>query len=137
MLMLGWIFDLGRSAASVCNHRCVCLAALLAVATFSGCGEQPVAAPQAAAEQDNSLEAEIAEMIGKLDEADQKVAMEQKFCAVQSHERLGSMGVPAKLELEGQTIFLCCEGCEKSAKADPEKTLARVAELKAANTTTN
>lgn len=137
MLMLGRIFDLRRSAAGVCAHRCVCLAALLAVVTFSGCGEQPAAAPQAAVEQEVSLEAEIAEMIGKLDEADQKLALEQKFCAVQSHERLGSMGVPAKLELEGQTVFLCCEGCEKSAKSDPEKTLARVAELKAANTTTN
>jgi hypothetical protein len=137
MLMLGGIFDLGRSVVGVSNHRSACLAALLVVATFSGCGEQPAAAPQAAAEQDNSLEAEIAEMIGKLDEADQKLALEQKFCAVQSHERLGSMGVPAKLELDGQTIFLCCEGCEKSAKADPEKTLARVAELKAANATTN
>ncbi len=137
MLMLGWFFDLGRSVMGVCDHRCVGLAALLVVATFSGCGEQPAAAPQMSAEQDNSLEAEIAEMIGKLDETDQKLALEQKFCAVQSHERLGSMGVPAKLELDGQTIFLCCEGCEKSAKADPEKTLARVAELKAANATTN
>ncbi len=137
MLMLGGIFDLGRSVVGVSHHRCVCLAALLVVATFSGCGEQPVAAPKAAPEQDNSLEAEIAEMIGKLDEADQKLALEQKFCAVQIHERLGSMGVPAKLELDGQTVFLCCEGCEKSAKSDPEKTLARVAELKAANTTTN
>lgn len=137
MLMLGRNFDLARSADGVCGHRCVCLAALLAVVTLSGCGEQPPAAPQAAVEQDDSLEAEIAEMIGKLDEADQKLALEQKFCAVQSHERLGSMGVPAKLELDGQTVFLCCEGCEKSAKSDPEKTLARVAELKAANTTTN
>lgn len=137
MLMLGRIFDLRRSAAGVCGPRCVCLAALMAVVPLSGCGEQPAAAPQTAVEQDDSLEAEIAEMIGKLDEADQKLALEQKFCAVQSHERLGSMGVPAKLELDGQTVFLCCEGCEKSAKSDPEKTLARVAELKAANTATN
>jgi hypothetical protein len=28
-------------------------------------------------------------------------------------------------------VFLCCKGCEKKALADPDRTLAKVKELKA------
>jgi hypothetical protein len=34
------------------------------------------------------------------------------------------MGVPVKVAVKGQTVFLCCGSCEKRAKADPDKTLA-------------
>ena len=43
---------------------------------------------------------------------------------------LGSMGVPQKLVLQGQTVFLCCPGCIEPAKKDPDKLLKRLAELK-------
>ena len=29
------------------------------------------------------------------------------------------------------TVFVCCKGCQKKALADPDKTLAKVEELKA------
>ena len=46
-------------------------------------------------------------------------------------EPLGSMGVPLKLSIKDQTIWVCCNGCEKKALSNPEQTLAKVAELKA------
>ena len=55
----------------------------------------------------------------------------QGWCAVSTEERLGSMGTPIKLEIKGQPVFLCCKGCQKTAEADPDKTLAKVEELKA------
>ena len=41
------------------------------------------------------------------------------------------MGPPIKIELKGQPVYLCCKGCQKRAEADPDKTLATVAALKA------
>jgi hypothetical protein len=34
--------------------------------------------------------------------------------------------------IKGQAVFLCCAGCESTAEADPDATLAKVAELKKA-----
>jgi len=44
------------------------------------------------------------------------------------------MGVPVKITLKGQPVFLCCAGCEDRAKADPDKTLEKVRKIKAKNT---
>jgi hypothetical protein len=41
------------------------------------------------------------------------------------------MGVPVKVTVKGQLVFLCCEGCVKRALADPDRTLAEVQKLKA------
>lgn len=60
----------------------------------------------------------------KLDAADRAIAEEQEFCVVATKQRLGSMGVPVKITVKDQVVFLCCDHCEKKAKADPEKTLA-------------
>lgn len=69
--------------------------------------------------------------LAKLGDADRPLAEAQRFCAVQTHERLGSMGVPLKLDVQGKPVFVCCKGCEKKALSDPDATLARVASLKA------
>jgi hypothetical protein len=76
-------------------------------------------------------EAELRAALAKLSPEDQKLAEAQKWCAVQNKNRLGSMGEPFKVMIKDQPVFLCCDGCEKKAKADPDKTLAKVAELKA------
>jgi hypothetical protein len=36
------------------------------------------------------------------------------------------MDKPYKVSLNGQTVFLCCEGCEEDAKANPAATLAKL-----------
>jgi len=46
---------------------------------------------------------------------------------------LGSMGIPVKLMLEGKPVFLCCEGCEGEARANPKATLAQVEAIKKKN----
>ena len=75
-------------------------------------------------------EAAIAAALAELPEEDRKLATEQRFCVVLGQSQLGSMGRPIKLEVEGQTVFVCCEGCTKRAKSDPKKTLAAVKRLR-------
>jgi len=60
---------------------------------------------------------------------ERKLAREQKTCPV-SDEPLGSMGKPYLIKLKEQPVLLCCKGCEEDAREDPDKTLAKVAELK-------
>ena len=83
------------------------------------------AAPEAADE------AKIKENLAKLSDADRKLAEAQRFCAIENDDRLGSMGAPVKILIKDQPVFLCCKGCTKQAVADPDKTLAKVKELKA------
>jgi YHS domain-containing protein len=63
--------------------------------------------------------------IKKLPEADQGPALAQAVCPV-SDGRLGQMGMPVKVSVEGKSVFLCCEDCEKEIKADPKKYLAKL-----------
>lgn len=44
-----------------------------------------------------------------------------------TESRLGSMGMPVKLMIQGRPVFLCCSGCESEALADPVKTLDNAA----------
>jgi hypothetical protein len=83
------------------------------------------------ADKQKEAEAEIKANLAKLPEKDRKIAEEQKLCPV-TDERLGDpeMGVPIKIMVKDQPVFLCCKGCQKKALADPDKTLAKVKELK-------
>jgi hypothetical protein len=76
-------------------------------------------------------EAKIKANLAKLSPEDRKLAEAQKYCAVEEENRLGTMGVPIKLELEGQAVFLCCKSCQKTARNNPAETLATVKKLKA------
>ena len=78
-------------------------------------------------------EAKIEANLAKLSPEDRKLAEAQKFCANLTANRLGAMGVPVKITIKDQPVFLCCGGCVAKAKANPEKTLATVAELIKAN----
>lgn len=80
--------------------------------------------------EDAANEKEISETLAKLSSEDRKLAEEQKFCAVMKHERLGGMGVPVKLEVKGEPVFVCCSGCKKKALSNPEETLANVSAMK-------
>lgn len=95
------------------------LLAALAAAGCSGGDTKPTPGKGKAATAD-----EITSAREGLDPADRALADEQEFCVVATKQRLGSMGVPVKVAVKGQTVFLCCDSCEKRAKADPDKTLA-------------
>lgn len=76
---------------------------------------------------------EIAAAMANLSEGDRRIAHAQKFCAVAITSPLGSMGTPIKVEIEGEPVFLCCEGCRNKALRQPTETLAVVAKLKQQN----
>ena len=67
----------------------------------------------------------------KLSPEDRALVDAQEWCVVSTDSRLGTMGPPLKLSVKDQPVFVCCKGCRKKALADPDKTLATVAELKA------
>lgn len=113
-----------------------CVVALLfGTCLVFGCAEKPAPAPAtppsapAAASKD---EAKYSAAIAELPEEDRAAATAQKFCAVSSKSRLGSMGMPFKITIEDKPVFLCCEGCKDEALKDSQATLAKVEELKAA-----
>jgi hypothetical protein len=79
---------------------------------------------------DSAEEAKIRAALAELDPEDRALAAAQRFCPVRPKSRLGQMGKPFKLMIQGRPVFLCCDGCEDKARAHPDKTLARVEELK-------
>jgi hypothetical protein len=85
-----------------------------------------------AAADDSKTEAdEIKATRAKLSPEDRKLVEAQEWCAVNTDDRLGgSMGSPIKLMIKGEPVFICCKGCKKEAEANPDKTLAKVKELK-------
>lgn len=82
----------------------------------------------------DATEKKVRAELAKLDSGDCVVAEAQKYCPILPKNRLGTMGPPVKLTLEGRTIFLCCASCEDKARANPQKTLAAVQELKKGTT---
>jgi multidrug efflux pump subunit AcrA (membrane-fusion protein) len=74
-------------------------------------------------------EEEVKASFANLSPEDRLVAEAQKFCPVLDN-RLGVMGVPHKVILDGRTVFLCCKGCEKEARAHPAQTIDKAQSLK-------
>jgi len=75
-------------------------------------------------------ESKIQAALAKLTEADRALAEQQRFCAVLPESRLGSMGTPIKIEINGKSVFLCCEGCREEALANPDATVKKAEKLK-------
>lgn len=61
----------------------------------------------------------------ELPAADRPLALQQKICPV-TDKPLGSMGTPGKVQVEGATVFVCCEGCGPAIEANPKKYLAKL-----------
>jgi hypothetical protein len=103
--------------------------------SLAGCsGGKPeapkeTAATTAAKKTPADPEAKIKENIAKLPKEEQAIAEAQKFCAVETDNRLGTMGMPYKVTIDEQPVFLCCKGCEKTALKNP-KILEEVKKLK-------
>jgi hypothetical protein len=116
-----------------------CLPVLaLVFLTLSGCSggnKEPPKAEDRAADTDKRAgkqddAASIRANLEKLRPEDRKLAEEQQFCAVHTENPLGSMGVPFKVMVKGEPVFLCCDTCETKAKAHADRTLARVQQLR-------
>lgn len=91
-------------------------------------------AAAASAEQQAARVAKEAERIAvnlaELTAEDLPLAEAQGYCAINTRGKLGFMGVPVKITLKDQPVFLCCDHCREKAEADPDATLAMVASLK-------
>lgn len=119
---------------------------LFAAAAYVGCSKQnaspapkatattvPESAPAAvdkpaatdAAATATEPDPKIVAALASLSAEDRALAERQKVCPV-SGEPLGVMGAPKKLEVKGQSVFICCEGCEEKLLANPDEYLAKL-----------
>ena len=55
---------------------------------------------------------------------DKSIASEQGVCPV-TGKPLGSMGTPVSVTVNGQTVRLCCAGCEARLRESPDKYLVK------------
>ena len=110
---------------------------LMLIVSLNGCGpkanegvpESPTVSGTAAtidgtdrqASDMQKMKAELA----KLTPADAASAAKQHHCPV-SGEMLGTMGAPKKVDVKGQTVWICCDGCREELLANPDKYLAKV-----------
>lgn len=118
-----------------------------------GCKEKALANPEATLAKVKSLKAdavkgtaesgkaaavetkedsEIKAALAELSPEDRKLAEAQRFCVVLKENRLGIMGKPFKVMVEGEPVFLCCEGCKMDALANPKETVAKVRQMRGA-----
>lgn len=93
----------------------------------SGKSESGKSTSTAAKTSKEDIEAgKIATALAKLSDEDRAAAEKQKICPV-GKSPLGGMGVPVKVTLkDGRTAFICCGGCEKPLRDDPDKWLANL-----------
>jgi membrane fusion protein, copper/silver efflux system len=79
----------------------------------------------ATSEPPSANDAAIRVALDKLSPAERTSAERQKRCPI-TRMALGSMGIPVKIEIRGQTVWLCCASCEAEASKDPEKTIEKL-----------
>ena len=60
--------------------------------------------------------------LAKLSSEDRAAAERQHVCPV-TGKMLGTMGPPLKVSVQGETVWLCCPGCQEPLLKEPEKYL--------------
>ncbi len=89
--------------------------------SHDGHGDHIVGTTEAEQTDMEKMKAALAEM----DPDDAASAEKQHMCPV-SGEMLGTMGVPEKVTVSGQTVWICCDGCKDKLLAEPDKYLAKL-----------
>lgn len=82
----------------------------------------PTKAERAIARESSEMKSALA----ALATADRALARQQRDCPVTGYP-LGSMGTPVKVQVNGRTVFICCEGCRAPLVNDPASYLTKVA----------
>jgi hypothetical protein len=98
----------------------------LVILAAGGCGGDPPAGPQ------NDVEAVIRANLAQLDPDDRRLAEEQEFCPIMPKVRLGEMGPPRKVTVNGVTAFVCCDSCVRATQSNPDGSLAKIRRLEEA-----
>jgi YHS domain-containing protein len=70
---------------------------------------------------------QVREGVFKSTLADADAIAAQKTCPVMD-EPLGGMGVPLKVAVKGKAVYICCAGCAKKLRAEPDRFLAKLDE---------
>lgn len=60
-----------------------------------------------------------------LSKPDRQAAVGQRICPV-TKMALGSMGTPARVDVQGTPVFICCEGCREELLSEPGKYRAKL-----------
>ncbi len=63
--------------------------------------------------------------VAKLSPEDAASVMAQHYCPV-SGDMLGADGPPIKLDIQGQTVWICCEDCRDAIVNHPDEYLAKL-----------
>ena len=82
-----------------------------------------------AADHSASEDEEVDRALESLSASDRALVIAQGYCPVADF-RLGGMGTPLKVQLNGQPVFICCEGCREELLGKPDEYLARIEEYK-------
>jgi Cu(I)/Ag(I) efflux system membrane fusion protein len=114
----------------LCCKTCVKKAKANEKRTLAKVAERKAGAPRPSPAPDGKRQAKVKANLAKLSAANRRLAEEQKYCPVEPDNLLGSMGPPIIVEIKGQKVFLCCEACKDEAEENPDRTLARVKDLK-------
>jgi hypothetical protein len=112
-------------------HSTLFFSALCLGLAACGCSERPTSSPAPPAAKTEDNPADVPANLAKLSADDRQLAARQQFCAVEPDHLLGSMGVPIKVMVKHQPVFLCCSACRTKALAHADRTLARVKQLQA------
>lgn len=72
---------------------------------------------------DSEMTPEMIAQLESLSPEDRQLAKRQQICPV-TQMLLGSMGAPLKVDIDGQPIFICCQGCAEHLKNDSKKYIA-------------
>lgn len=113
--------------------KAMILCGVTALLLSSGAARQLAYADNDNDKSANEVEADIKAAFAKLSPSDRVAAEAQRWCPTMPDDRLGTMGTPVKVMLEGKPVFLCCEDCEKDARANAKATLTKVERLKKVN----
>jgi len=101
--------------------------ALVVLVSIAACSEEPgQSQPSSTAPTADTHAArpnESADVAAAKAEADSSDQYPLDVCVV-SGEKLGSMGPPVEVEVEGRTVKLCCAACKPQLLAEPAKYLA-------------
>jgi hypothetical protein len=107
----------------------VSAALLVGPVMFLGCSGQNASQPEGRNQASDAwkagLDEEVVTALSELSDADRTAALAQKVCPV-SGKPLGSMGKPPTVTVEGQEVFLCCNGCEEEIKSNPAEYLSKL-----------
>lgn len=77
---------------------------------------------------DEAMSPEMIAALSDLSAEDRDLVERQGICPVAEY-RLGSMGTPKKVDVNGKPVFICCEGCRERLLSEPDKYLAKLADM--------